>query len=792
MVKIFQLALIILIFSTNSLFAQIEISGQVKDKNTKDNLSFCSVVILNNTDSIITGAVTDEKGYFYIPVSMGNYKIILSYVGYNTDTITIGFIQNDKFLGVFKLEPNSEMIDEITVKSNAKENTIDKDIQIITDDMRKGSTDTKEVLEKVSGVSYDRYNNSIKVDNNKNIIILVNGVEKNQEYIKNLSPERLQKIEIIRDPGGRYGLEGYSAVINVILRKDYVGSEIFISEQPIIDLDQKDKNYFIPINNFYGSYNFTYNKVNVYGNISNNFSHFALNSNTETEYDDGTTIQEIPPTIAPNTFIRSITTNYTLGADYYINPKHSISFETNLTTLPKETSNQELSVKTMTIKDGVTLDSYNFNNSTESKSSNEYYSLFYRGKFNENNTLDVDMTFSNYSNNYTNNSLQENIYERVENGTNNKYFNYLNVEFNHIISKKTGFQIGYGNMWKELNNNYLVSQTNLTTSENNFKLTDFRNKFYGYFSWKINKKLGAKFGSSGELSNPKTSDQENNYLISQPLIDIKYDLNKFLNFKLKYRSGSNYPSIEQTNPFTNQLDPNTISKGNPLLKPAVTHKISLKVNILQGLLSVKPYYHFSNNFITQTGTLRADSIFEFNYDNIGFYEQQGIQLNFTIPFGKVIFFQNSLDFYNSKIINNAHENKLHDWNINSQLMYVSKRKGTVMGINFQRAMSKNINALGYSRGENDYWLLLIQQAFLKKRLNIMFVYLLPINFATNYNQDSYIETNGYKKIANTDISVLKNMILFRVSYRFSKGKTVKKTEKHIDKEPEKNKKGGLI
>jgi hypothetical protein len=49
--------------------------------------------------------------------------------------------------------------------------------------MRKGAGDTKDVLSRVKGVDYDRYNNKIKVNNEDNIIILVNGLEKDQEYI---------------------------------------------------------------------------------------------------------------------------------------------------------------------------------------------------------------------------------------------------------------------------------------------------------------------------------------------------------------------------------------------------------------------------------------------------------------------------------------------------------------------------------------------------------------------------------------------------------------------------------
>ena len=324
-----------------------------------------------------------------------------------------------------------------------------------------------------------------------------------------------------------------------------------------------------------------------------------------------------------------------------------------------------------------------------------------------------------------------------------------------------------------------------------YSQTETRHNFYGYLSYSFNKKLSAKFGLAGETSNPTSELQSHNYVIYQPFFDFKYNINKFISVKLKYRSSSNYPSMSQTNPFESQLSPTTVSVGNPNLSPAVIHKISLRASVLQGLVSVEPYYHFSNNYIGQTGTLRPDSIFEFTYNNVGFYEEQGIKTNFTIPFGKLFVWQNSLSFYSSKITYEGNNNSLSDWRADSKLIFIGMKKGGIFLLMYQRSMSKDITATGYARNQNDYWLLLAQQPFFKKRLNVMIGYMLPVTWGANFNQNTYIKTNGYEKIQNVDISVLQNMILFKVTYRFNKGK-IKKTEKNIDVESEGNGNGGFF
>ena len=92
------------------------------------------------------------------------------------DTIQIGLIRESKFIGVIKLNPVVLDIDEVKVKASSRIDMPDKDVQVITDEQKIGSTAAKEVLNKVTGITYDDYAGVLKVDNDANILILVNGV----------------------------------------------------------------------------------------------------------------------------------------------------------------------------------------------------------------------------------------------------------------------------------------------------------------------------------------------------------------------------------------------------------------------------------------------------------------------------------------------------------------------------------------------------------------------------------------------------------------------------------------
>jgi outer membrane receptor protein involved in Fe transport len=303
------------------------------------------------------------------------------------------------------------------------------------------------------------------------------------------------------------------------------------------------------------------------------------------------------------------------------------------------------------------------------------------------------------------------------------------------------------------------------------------------------KRLGIKIGVAGETSNPNSNGLKRSYFVFQPYLDVKIDAAKNLVFKLKYRSGSTYPDISQTNPYSNFVDLQSVRTGNPNLRPAVLNKISLQTTILNGLLTIEPYYHFSNNYITEVGIFRPDSIFEYSTNNAGIYRNYGVELSLTIPFGKNIFLQSNTDVYFSRIKYLDKTNKVNDWATSTQLIYQNLKSKTMLGVQYQKANNKFITAQGFSTGNNDYWLLFVRQPFFKERLSVQFVYITPISFGVNYKQEHYIKTDYYTEDSYNDITLLKNIMILELSYRFNKGKSVNRKEKEIEKINEKSGKG---
>ena len=671
-----------------------------------------------------------------------------------------------------------------SVKTSSLENMLDRDVQIVTDKLKAGASSAREVLEKVNGVSCDPYTKAIKVDNINKVKILVDGMEKDLEYIKNLAPDRLKKIEVIRDPGGRYGLEGYSAVINIILTKDYVGSEIYLGDDYMLDYKAIKPEYRTVQNNVNATLNYVNNNINLYGSYNNSYNNFNFNTSMKKQYSDGLVIEDNTINNDVNNHIKESSNNYTLSVDYYLNPKNTISFESDISVQPASNNTTNLLFNVRNYFQGIIFDQSNYQATGTSKELNATNTLYYIFKPNKNNVFNANFSYSYSNHNYTSNFIDPLFFINNQDGNDKKNSTKFYLEYTHTFSSKSNLELGYGNTLIQENNNFV--SLHLPYS---FSYSDIRQKLYGYYSLQATKKFSLKLGAAGETSTPDADGIKKHYYLLEPYADLKYNLSQLLNFKLKYRAEGTYPTLDETNPFTFFIDKESVKIGNPLLQPELVHKIFLQANFLSGLLTFEPYHHFSGNMITETGYLRSDNIYVSDYNNISKYTRNGLITRLTIPLAKTLFWESNADIFNNMMKYYGVTNDFNFWTMSSQLIYQNEKYGTTIGLKYQKNLVKDITLQGYQNENNDLWISFIQQPFFKERLNIMFLYFIPTDFGVKYDQGGFKQTAFYQEIKNVDISLIKHLFMLQVNYRLSKGKSAKNTEKKIEKDNKKNKKG---
>lgn len=87
------------------------VSGRVIDKNTKAPLSGASVFAQNTT----FGEASDAQGNFRIKLPNGGYSLVVSFTGYETESIRISNTSAGNDSVVFELAPKEKALEEVSV-----------------------------------------------------------------------------------------------------------------------------------------------------------------------------------------------------------------------------------------------------------------------------------------------------------------------------------------------------------------------------------------------------------------------------------------------------------------------------------------------------------------------------------------------------------------------------------------------------------------------------------------------------------------------------------------------------
>jgi outer membrane receptor for ferrienterochelin and colicins len=109
----YLLHILLLIFPI-SILAQTSLSGVIMDRqNPKDNIGVAGATV-NWLDTSI-GAITDEEGKFTLPYKKEYKNLVVSYIGYKTDTITVTNLAQVRH---FMISDNA--LEGITIRSKRK------------------------------------------------------------------------------------------------------------------------------------------------------------------------------------------------------------------------------------------------------------------------------------------------------------------------------------------------------------------------------------------------------------------------------------------------------------------------------------------------------------------------------------------------------------------------------------------------------------------------------------------------------------------------------------------------
>ena len=577
-----------LLFASVTVQAQ-NIQGTVSYEKDKTPVQFASVALLQLPDSaMITGVITlTDGGYNLENIKPGNYFIRASFVGYRPQgkSVTISEGEKEIVVDTIYLAEVTTALDEVTVVGERLkgEELVDRTVYKIPEVVSKSSSNGYDLLKKIPQVNVD-FQNNITLNGSSNFIIQVDGRRRDREFLARLLPSDIQSIEIISNPSGKY--EGnIDGVINIILRKEArygMNGNIASSLKPlhkVTSATQGSIDYSVGKLTFYATGTYITQALNI---STTNESRFTAIDSTARTFGDG----------ALKVSLGSVNS----GFDYYLNDKNNLSFNISYKPIHQDL---DMPVTTNLYKGANPLNTISSLTTSNLRSDETAFSLFYKKSFRkpvEEFTAEASYyIFKSVAGDYFTNTRHPynsdvilDTYSRLEDDLNKR--NYFSTKLDYVYPVglnakiETGYHLYYQWMAYDFNIDHQL--------ENNlFEYSELRNSAYGGVTLNL-KKLGVQAMLRVENSHiTADSVTRPDYSCFLPSANIQYKFSAAHNLKFTYNRRINRPDIYAMNPYRKIGQSYNISQGNPDLRPDYRDRLQLTYTWNFGSNYFSPYIY---------------------------------------------------------------------------------------------------------------------------------------------------------------------------------------------------------
>ncbi len=775
-----------------SVTAQAQnISGKVCLESDRSPVPYATVGLMQLPDSsMITGVISlTDGGYILENVKPGNYFVRVSYVGYATAgrSVVVGPADADVIVDTIFLSETTASIGEIMVvgeRLKGKE-LVDRTRYAIPVAVSQTATNGYDLLKKIPQVNVD-YQNNVTLNGSSNFIIEVDGRQRDKEYLARILPSDIETIEIITNPSGKY--EGnIDGVISVILKKEArygVNGNVGANVKPFNKLTSQVT----------GSIDYSLGKITFYLTALNIYQALDINQSNEGLF----TAIDSTVSLTGDGGIAVTMTTVNSGFDYYINDKNSLSLNVSYKPVSQDV---DLSGETFLYKGDnplgrITSQTLNGYSSDESSAS-----LFYKKSFrNPVQELTVENTYYNFR------SLEDNsfdnarypydsetlfdTYSRHEENLNRR--NYYSGKVNYVqpLGMNAKLEAGYQLYYQQMSYDFVIDDVE---GDNLFEYEELRNSIYSGIIWNV-KKIGMQAMVRVENSHIMAdSVSEPDYTCVLPTVNIQYKFSASHNLKFTYNRRINRPGIYDMNPYFRTDQNYNITQGNPDLRPDYRDRLQLTYTWNFGSNYFSPYIYneyFSNRVgneykVTQSPVDNSLITFTKPYNLLNGYELGG-GINATLWYVN----------FNARVYN-GHINEYtgpdftipgrdyFSWSMTGAAYHSFGKNKKTTAFAFLSYDGLNVNARSRTYNHPFYGPGIQTQI---KNHSLGVVWVLPLSTNVRLNRTE-TETPEYSSTNIIGFNA-SNFFQFSYSYKFNKGKSVKKLNRKV--EVESDSKGGAL
>jgi hypothetical protein len=674
-----------------------------------------------------------------------------------------------------------QTLHEVVVTASAVRHKPGKDVYAVFDELLRGASNPLDMMDRLPGVSYDNMANSLSVRNDKRVQLQVDGLERSYDYVRAIKPDRVKRIEVVRMLPGRLVAAGYKYVVNIMLKKDYIGNDLFLQNYNMIATTGKNGDDRMANEQPKGYYLYSGRKFNVsasYGYADIKWNYPLSFSKT---YKDVMDVKTIDYTTAnPNDHNTHRSHNASMGFDYYFKDNDVLSFRSSYSYVNEghntmyETDETWLNDSTKR-RSETSLD--------KERSNNVMASLIYKTMIGSSWNVYSEVNYNYYGMKSRNAYIISDGFATNDRYRNRKNYINWNLDLTYNISESQSMNFGYTGTWNQYRS--FLSDGGRMLS----KSTDRRNNIYAYFSDAFSDKLTALIGAAAERIGMSSLSDRHNYWEWLPKIQLSYIPSANAQLVFEYSSTVEYPKLYQLSLASYNTDRLMTFTGNPSVKPARKSTLSVQSTFWDRLI-FGASYEYTKNFIADYYT-KTDGDYQQSFVNSK-YSYLVLLASYDWKISKYLSFRNTLQWtydankYGS--INNHFTNLMFESRVN----YWMKSIKLWLSATYSRSMVKEPMLQGWNENGQDLWQLTLQRSFFNNMMNVSLSYVPPFRLGMRDEQRKMINTDFYNERQTLNLHTYDNMLMLRISFNLHKGKKVKQEDVNHEFDDENKKDRGLL
>jgi len=239
------IAMILLCGIIQGSFAQnLKIDGIVKDAKSREVFDLANVVLQTKDSVFVKGMTTDIKGHFtFENISTGDYRIIISAMGYVAQHIQLPGLRSTRSLGDIWMEEDAIALADVTVSASNSNSYSDKKVIFPSARQIEASTNGVSLLQQLMlpKVQINPLFDEVSLPGGGEIQFRINGAKVELNEIKALQPSEIIKVEFHDNPGLRYG--NAEVVLDYIVHRPETGGSFSVELSDAFNLPMWGNNY---------------------------------------------------------------------------------------------------------------------------------------------------------------------------------------------------------------------------------------------------------------------------------------------------------------------------------------------------------------------------------------------------------------------------------------------------------------------------------------------------------------------------------------------------------------------